>query len=353
MEQYQDLSILIIDDEERVLKVVSAFFKKLGLLVMTAKNGTNGLKIFKEKNPDIVISDLKMPEIDGFQVIEKIKRESKYTPIVIISGEGDTQDAIKAMQMGAWDYLLKPVYDIGVLEHTINKVLERRNLLLENKHYQENLEKIVKERTAKLHHALEGTLQVIIALVELRDPYTAGHQKNVAQLAKAIAREMSLDNETITCIYRSAAIHDLGKIALPAEILTKPTGLTENEYMLIKDHPEYGYNLLKPIDFPWPIDEIVYQHHESIDGSGYPKGLKNNEILLEAKIISVADVIDAVASHRPYRASLGFEYAVDLVTKYNGIHFDRDVVKACLSLHKKNKIYEILHKENIDLAKKH
>lgn len=188
------------------------------------------------------------------------------------------------------------------------------------------------ETLVKLRESLSGTVESIGKMVEARDPYTAGHQKRVAGLAVEIAKEMNLESEQIEGIKLAALIHDIGKIQLPSEILTKPTILTDLEYEMIKTHPGTGYEVLKNIQFPWPVAEIVYQHHEKIDGSGYPRGLKGEEILLEARIICVADVVEAICSHRPYRPSLGMEFALDTIEKERGTSFDAEVVDACLTL---------------------
>lgn len=190
------------------------------------------------------------------------------------------------------------------------------------------------EMFVRLKDSLGGTVESIGKMVEARDPYTSGHQKRVAELAVKIAKEMNLEGKMIEGIKFAALIHDIGKIQLPSEMLTKPTKLTELEYEMIKTHPSTGYEILKNIHFPWPIAEIIYQHHEKIDGSGYPRGLKGEEILLEARIITVADIIEAISSHRPYRASLGVEFALEVVENGKGREFDAEVVEACLNLFK-------------------
>jgi len=168
--------------------------------------------------------------------------------------------------------------------------------------------------------------------VEMRDPYTSGHQQRVASIAKAIAKEMGMPKEQIEGILMAGLIHDLGKIAIPAEILAKPGPITETEFELIKSHPDVGYEILKNIEFPWPIAHIVLQHHERIDGSGYPSGLSGNQILMEAKILGVADVVEAMASHRPYRPALGIDVALQEISKNSGLLYDPDVADACLTI---------------------
>ena len=183
-----------------------------------------------------------------------------------------------------------------------------------------------------LRKALGGTVQAIAMLVEARDPYTAGHQRRVADLSRAIAEEMGLDYDRKEGLRMAAMIHDIGKISIPAEILSKPTKLTATEFELIKTQPQTGYDILKEIEFPWPIDRIVFQHHERMDGSGYPLGVKGEEILREARILAIADIVEAIASHRPYRPALGAEAAMDEIARGRGVAYDPEAVDACLKL---------------------
>ena len=186
-----------------------------------------------------------------------------------------------------------------------------------------------------LRKIVDGTINIIVATVEVRDPYTAGHQKRVADLAGAIAGEMGLTDDQIEGVKMAGVVHDLGKINIPSEILSKPGKISELEYELIKTHPQSGYELIKHIDFPWPIGEMILQHHERIDGSGYPSGFKGDEIMLEARILAVADVIEAMASHRPYRPALGIEQALAQIKHDKGKSLDPEVVDACLKVFKK------------------
>jgi response regulator RpfG family c-di-GMP phosphodiesterase len=210
----------------------------------------------------------------------------------------------------------------------IDILAEDLGLWLERKRAEEEL----RQSYTKLQRALEGTVNVLVSAIEIRDPYTAGHQRGVTQLACAIASEMGLSEEQIEGIRMAGLIHDLGKINVPAEILSKPTQLTELEYGLIKMHPQIGHDVLKTIDFPWPVAQIVLQHHERIDGSGYPAGLSGKDILLEARILGVADVVEAMASHRPYRPSHGIDKALEEMSQNKGVLYDPDVVDACLKL---------------------
>jgi len=193
-------------------------------------------------------------------------------------------------------------------------------------------EEELKQTVEKLRKGLVGTIHVMSLMVETRDPYTAGHQKRVSNLARVIAQEMNLPKDMIDKIRMAGVIHDIGKISVPAEILSKPTKLTAIEFSLIKVHPQAGYDILKDVDLPYPIAEIVYQHHERLDGSGYPNGLKDGQILLEACILTVADVVEAMASHRPYRPAIGIEKALEEIEKNKGIFYDVKAVDACVRL---------------------
>ncbi len=186
-----------------------------------------------------------------------------------------------------------------------------------------------------LRKTTNNAIQLLANTVEVRDPYTSGHQKRVAQLASAIAKEMNFSREQIDSVEMAGLIHDIGKIAVPAEILSKPGRLSEIEFSMIKTHSQIGFDILKGIDFPWPIARIVLHHHERIDGSGYPQGLEGENILIESKIIGVADVVEAMASHRPYRASLGIEKALEEISQKKGICYDAKVVDTCLKLFNK------------------
>jgi PAS domain S-box-containing protein/putative nucleotidyltransferase with HDIG domain len=188
------------------------------------------------------------------------------------------------------------------------------------------------ENLKKMRKALQSTINAIAVTVETRDPYTAGHQRRVAHLAQAIATEMKLSDEQIEGIRMASLIHDIGKISIPSEILTKPTRLTTSEYNLIKMHPVSGHTILKDIEFPWPIARVVLEHHERVNGSGYPRGLKENEILIESKILAVADVVEAISTHRPYRAAYSTETALEEILKNRGILYDAEVVDVCLRL---------------------
>lgn len=230
--------------------------------------------------------------------------------------DGRTKYALEKCET-TYDDSGKPLRSLGTIQdNTASKLIEH----------------VLRDQRQVLEHALEGTIHTVSLAAELRDPYTAGHQRRVAELAVAIAKEMGLPEEKIRGIHLAASIHDLGKINVPAEILAKPGHLSDIEIMLIKTHPQAGNDILKDVYFPWPIADMINQHHEKLDGSGYPNGLKGDQILLESRILTVADVVEAMSSHRPYRPTLGIEVALGEIERGRGSAYDPAVVDACLKL---------------------
>jgi PAS domain S-box-containing protein/putative nucleotidyltransferase with HDIG domain len=218
-----------------------------------------------------------------------------------------------------------------VKNNVVESVIVNYRDITERKRAEEKLQQTLDS----LKKAVGTTIQVLVSALESRDPYTAGHQARSANLACAIAEELGLAQDKIEGIRLAGAIHDIGKLSIPSEILTKPTKLTNLEFSLIKEHSQCGFEMLKHVKSPWPLAEIVYQHHERVNGTGYPRNLKENEIILEANIMAVADVVEAMASHRPYRASLGTEAALEEIEKNKGILYHVAVVDACLRLFRK------------------
>ena len=202
---------------------------------------------------------------------------------------------------------------------------------------QKQAQEEAKQNTERLIGAMEHAIQAMTIVVEMRDPHTAGHQQRATQLACAIAKEIGLSEERIGGLRLAGLIHDIGKVRVPAEILMNPDGLSEPEFMMIKAHPRLGYEILRTIDFPWPVAQIVLQHHERMDGSGYPSGLSGEDIIMEARILAVSDVVDAMASHRPYRAALGINKALEEISQNKGVLYDSRVVDACLMLFRDKK----------------
>jgi len=439
-----EIRILLVDDEINLCELISRGLKKISKSynVSYVGAGQEALDFLQENEVDVLITDIRMPGMDGLELLDKVRELYQDLPAIVLTGHGDLENAIKALRLGAANYIKKPV-SFELLHYSIAKSIEKRELSLQvreseqkyrylyenaimgvgittragelveanealfrmlgfpeggaaglnlndvyvKEHVREELQDILDKNNkvenyevesrkkdapnfwmnlsirpitlqnqslllsttnditerkkieeelqstvANMRKALEGTVQVVSAMVELRDPYTAGHQMRVAELARAIAKEMELDNNTIEGIYLAGVIHDLGKISVPFEILGKPSQLTNTEFSLIKIHPKVGYDVLKNFAFPWPIADIVHQHHERLDGSGYPMGLEGDDILLEARILSVADVVEAIATHRPYRPALGVETALNEILEHRESRYDPDVVDVCIRL---------------------
>jgi len=282
---------------------------------------SKGLDCLASQTIDAMLLDLGLPDSQGLNTIESVRAKKASLPIIVLTALNDESVAIEAVRRGAQDYLIKGSITGSMLSRIIRYAIERKN-------YEEEL----KRSLEKFTRALNGTVKAMAMAVEIRDPYTAGHQRRAADLARTIAQEMNLAPERAEGVRLAGMIHDIGKISIPAEILSKPSLLSSIELSLIKIHPQVGYDILKEIDFPWPIAKTVLQHHERINGSGYPAGLKNDEIILEAKVLAVADVVEAIASHRPYRPAFGTKEATDEITREQGILYDPAVVKSCLRL---------------------
>jgi len=326
-------NILVVDDDEQIRRLVNRTLSRVGYACTLAADAAEARKYLNEQTFDLVLCDVRMPGESGIDLTRHIAAAHGDTAVIMLTGEDDPKVADAAIAAGTYGYIIKP-FNPNELTINVRNALRRRKLEIANRTYRQNLEKTVAERTSQLKKALDGITQVVIRTVESRDPYTAGHQHRVALLSVAIAEEMGIPKDQIEGIRMAGEIHDLGKISVPAEILSKPTRLTDIEFGLIKTHPRVGYDILKDINFPWPIAQMVLQHHEKMNGSGYPQGLSGEDILPESRILCVADVVEAMVSHRPYRPALGTDAALEEISKNKGTLYDRDVVDACLKLFK-------------------
>jgi response regulator RpfG family c-di-GMP phosphodiesterase len=329
--------ILAVDDTPASLRLLTDILAGEGYLVRSAINGELALHAAIAQPPKLVLLDVNMPGMDGFEVCRLLKRtpELRDIPVIFVSALSDMPDKLKGFEIGGVDYVTKPFQR--------EELLARVHTHLQLYDLTYHLEEMVEERThslkdseERLRKTMVKSISAVATMVELRDPYTAGHQQRVAKAATAIAAELDLPKSQIEGINLAAAVHDIGKISVPSEILSKPGRLSDPEFALIKQHPDMGYGILKEIEFPWPIADTVRQHHERVDGNGYPLGLRGDQILLEARILAVADTIEAMASHRPYRAGLGIEKALLEIEKNHERHFDVEVVNAALRLFREN-----------------
>jgi response regulator RpfG family c-di-GMP phosphodiesterase len=321
--------ILIIDDEGHIRQLLKQMLEMAAYTCVLAADAAEARQVLETDTCELILCDISMPGESGVDLIRDILPKYPDTAAIMATAIDDPDLAESTLAIGAYDYLVKP-FDRNRLLIAVANALRRRDLEIANRTYRTGLEQMVRERTKKLRKAMDGIIHVIASTVETRDPYTAGHQRRVADLSGAIAEVLGFSEDRIEGILMAGIIHDLGKISIPAEILSKPSRLTEGEFNLIKEHPKIGYDILSSIEFPWPIAQMVYQHHERIDGSGYPQALTAKDILLEAKILGVADVVEAMASNRPYRPGLGQDTALEEISKNRGVCYDPDVVDACL-----------------------
>lgn len=319
-------NILAVDDTPASLKLLTELLQAEGYEVRSAINGQLAIRAATNHPPELILLDIRMPDLDGFEVCRRLKSqaETREIPIIFISSLSETSEKVTGFELGAVDYVTKP--------YQREELLVRVRTHLEMTRLRNRLETLVEEKTHALKANMLAFVTAIASTVEMRDPYTAGHQRRTAHLAGAIANELGLSEKIIEGLNLAAVVHDIGKIAIPAEILCKPSRLDPLEFGLIQRHPGTGYEILKSIDFAWPIAQIVLQHHERLDGSGYPHGLKSADILMEAKILAVADVVEAMMSHRPYRAGLGVDAALNEIGQNKGKLYEPDVVDACVTL---------------------
>ena len=438
--------ILIVDDDATLSKTLAAILRVKGYAPLAVGTGEEALRHVESGRPLVAVLDLRLPDIDGLELLQGIKARSPLTECIVLTGYASESSAIQAINLGAYSYIRKP-YDVEQLLLTIRRAAEKRAAdrafreseeryreLVENAndiiythdlegsfasanpaasrlygytqeeilqlnisqivdpHYlplarqsisdkvrglpttapyellthrkdgdpvwvevstrlvtrdgqpvevqgiarditdRKRAEEELQRSVDRLQRTLEQTVHALAAAVEMRDLYTAGHQRRVADIASAMAVPMGLPEEQAFGIYMTGLVHDVGKIQIPAEILSKPTRLTDAEWRMIMSHPQTGCDILQTIEFPWPVAQIVVQHHERIDGSGYPRGLTREHILLEARVLAVADVVEAMVSHRPYRPAHTVEEALQEIEANKGSLYDPDAVEACLQV---------------------
>lgn len=322
--------IVVVDDDAAIRDLLKRGIQRSGYDCLSAANALEVLELLKKYRIEVVISDINMPEMNGLELVGIIKKNYDCD-VIVMTGYIEDFTYEEIIGIGASDFVQKPIR-ISEFVARLKRVLMERVIRKERNQATENL----KINLEKFQRAMNGFVQAISLAVELRDPYTAGHQQRVANLATAIGTFMGLSEETIYALRMASIIHDLGKITIPAEILCKPGRLNHLEYELIKNHVMAGYNILKKIELPWPLADIIVQHHERMDGSGYPRGLQGNQIRLEAKILAVADVFETISSHRPYRPSLGQGRAIDEISQKKGDLYDPIVSETCLAIIAKN-----------------
>jgi response regulator RpfG family c-di-GMP phosphodiesterase len=340
----KSVSILIVDDEQVVRKVLEAHLG-INYLCTTAASAEEAISLLSAASFNLVLSDITMPGASGLEMCRFVREKFPSTVVVMVSGMTDIQYAISAMQQGAFDYVIKP-FDFARLSLAVERALRYQALLSFKRSYEESLEETVRVRTqelrllyANLNEVLgvlytnyRATLRTLASALEARDVETAGHSDRVVAYTLRIGKQLGVSQKDMIGLEQGAMLHDIGKIAVRDSILLKPGPLTDDEWVEMREHVNHGLRIIDGIDFLSGARPVVAEHHEKYDGSGYPNGLKGETIHLHARIFAVADAYDAMTSDRPYRGAESYAYACNEIIEKAGTHFDMAVVNAFLSI---------------------
>ena len=315
--------ILFVDDEPEILHIFQRRFQNQYAMDVAA-SGREALQLLEENGPyAVIVSDNRMPKMTGIQLFTEVQKTAPDTVRILLTAFADLETAMQAVNEGFVFRILRKPCPPSEVAKSVDTALAYYELLMSQRELQ-----ILK----KWRQGMEDMIYSLVALLEKRDPYTAGHQVRVAALATAMAQDLDLIPEQVEAVRLAASVHDIGKTYVPSEFLNKPGRLTPAEFEIIKAHPLVGQEVLTSMDKAFPISQIVGQHHEKLDGSGYPEGRKGDAILFEARIITVADIVEAMQSHRPYRPALGVERALAEIESLRGVALDARVVDSCLRL---------------------
>ena len=342
--------ILIVDDEREITEILSDLFSAEHDCE-TAGSAEEALARLREQEFRLVISDITMPGMSGLEMIPHVKVISPNTVVVMISGMQTVESAIEALRLGAFDYLMKP-FDLRQVEAVVKRALEHHDLIVAKQRYDYHLEELVEQRTAELDRAIgsledayRSTLKALTAALETRDSETHGHSERVVSYSLRLGSEYGLGRAQMKALEFGSLLHDIGKIGVPDAILRKPAKLTEEEWVLMHEHPSHGQQILRGIEFLEGASRVVAQHHEKWDGYGYPLGLHGEEIDICARIFQVADAFDAITSDRVYRRAKSYEAAAKELDAWAAIQFDAQVVRAFHRVPKED--WEELHRRSL------
>lgn len=341
----QPTRVLVADDEMSIREILADGLESFGFAVVQAANAAEAFDVVKRGGIDLVLSDIEMPGESGLSLLRRIKDHDPDVDVIMVTGVVDFETAVGTIRQGAADYVSKP-FNLEEVRIVVERTLEKRRLIRENRDYQQKLEFKVADRTrelvaknreveglyAELEESYESTLEALITALDFRDNETLGHSRRVVEYAVLVAQAMGVGEPELSWIRRGAILHDVGKIGVSDAILRKPGKLDAAEWEEMRRHPEMGYMMLKHIRFLKPALEIVHCHQERWDGSGYPRGLKGDEIPLGARIFAAVDTFDAMTSDRPYRAALSIEAAREEIRRFSGIQFDPRIATAFLSI---------------------
>lgn len=333
-------TILIADDDALVRDAIIKILELFGHQVISADSGAKALELLND-DIDLVILDINMPDMDGFSTMKAINARHLEIPVLFFTGVGTMEYAVKAINLGAYDFIPKPIEDLDIFNVKIRRALEKRAYVLKERFYKINLEREVRDKTSELaeknkllkqySHHLEisavNTITTLQTALEEKDRYTAGHTKRVTEYSQLIAKTMNLPQDDMLVLTRACQLHDIGKLVIDVSWIQKPGPLTEEEWHRVRQHPEIGENIIKPLTFLAPEGKIIRHHHERMDGKGYPDGLKGDELDILTKILTVADSYDAMTSMRSYKKNNSREEAFAELREHAGSQFDSEVVE--------------------------
>jgi response regulator RpfG family c-di-GMP phosphodiesterase len=329
-------TVLIVDDDPQVREVLHQIFLSADYQCLLAGDGREAVGIFTATRPPLTITDLRMPVMDGIGLLRGVRQVDGDAAVIVLTGAPDVKTAIDALRLGAYDFIVKPV-NVDELLIAAERALERRQLLIERRQYQEMLERRVDEATRdlqlayqRLRQAHQATLETLGAALDSRDVGTESHSRRVHGYALTTAREHRVPEEYLEDLAHGVLLHDIGKIGIPDAILLKPGPLTPEEWTVMRRHPEIGKRLIEHVPFLGGAVDIVYCHHERWDGTGYPRGLRGEDIPLGARIFAVVDAFDAMTFDRPYSRAISFDAAKAEIVRCAGSHFDPAVVESFL-----------------------
>ena len=313
------IRLLLVEDNPGDAHLVRALLAEAGgfeLGWVETMAGARGW--LADNDADAILLDLSLPDSFGLETIDTMRQTVPRAPIIVFTGLADEDVGVAAVKRGCQDYLVKGVGDGHLISRTVLYAIERKTLEIERL-----------ESAERMKRVLLQTVRAMSLTLEMRDPYTAGHQRRVAQLALAIGQRMGWSEHALEGLQTGALIHDLGKINVPSDFLSRPGKLSDAAFGVVRSHAAVGAEIVAGIDFPWPVAAMIRQHHERLDGSGYPLGLSGDQIIPEARILAVADVVEAISSHRPYRPALGMDVAMAEIRDHCGSRYDPEVVEAC------------------------
>jgi len=318
--------ILIVDDDKSIQSLLYSLLTKLGYKCDCANDGFECIAKTKSVDYDLILLDINMPNLDGLGTIKKLSESGVQSSVVALSASRAIEDVKTMLKSGAYDYLFKP-FNLREIENTIKRAIERSRLIRQNRSYQNQLEQKVLHQANELIEMYAETLEGMVLALDMREQETGYHSYRVTEYALTLARKMGLTQDDLSVIVKGALLHDIGKIGIPDSILLKADQLNQDEWDIMKKHPELGYNLLKKINFLEDSAKLVLTHHERYDGKGYPNKISGNEIPIGSRIFSVVDALDAMTSDRSYHRSITFEQALQRIEEAAGSQFDPDVIK--------------------------